>query len=114
MDTKLLLDNIQKLDRTSLPSEDVRAEFLRAAQALCSRLETPLEWVMRHTWQEVSAIVISPNTGLDHESQRILLSSNMTSILKVDQRRAREMTVDVLFTMLNSLRATLASIISTR
>ena len=56
MDTKVLLDEIRKLDRKSLPNEDVRAEVLRAAQALCSRLETPFEWVMRRTWQEVSAL----------------------------------------------------------
>ena len=56
MDTKLLLDEMRKLDRKSLPNEDVRAEVLRAAQALCNRLETPFEWVLRRIRQEVNAL----------------------------------------------------------
>jgi len=49
-----LLRSLESFDRSSLPDDDARVRVLRAAQALCQRLETPYEWVLRKTWQEVN------------------------------------------------------------
>ena len=54
LETSRLFQQLQSLDRTSLPDDDARTQALKAAQALCHRLETPFEWVQRMTWQEVS------------------------------------------------------------
>lgn len=52
--TRLLLQELQSIDQPSFSDEDSRVQILAAAQALCQRLETPFEWVIRMTWQEVS------------------------------------------------------------
>ena len=53
-DTAHLLDQLRSVNRTSLSDEDARLQVLSAARALCRRLETPYEWVLRMTWEEVS------------------------------------------------------------
>ncbi|KAL8716237.1 MAG: hypothetical protein Q9220_000142 [cf. Caloplaca sp. 1 TL-2023] len=50
--TSTILEQLQSIDQSTLPNDDVRIQILRAAQSLCHRLETPYEWIMRMTWQE--------------------------------------------------------------
>lgn len=52
--TSDLVQQLENVDQSSFPDDNSRIEVLRAAQKLCRRLETPFEWVMRMTWQEVS------------------------------------------------------------
>ncbi|KAL6718652.1 hypothetical protein ACLMJK_002886 [Lecanora helva] len=47
-----LQQQLQSINRSSFSDDVARAQILVAAQALCHRLETPLEWVQRMTWQE--------------------------------------------------------------
>ena len=54
LETTQLLEQLQSIDGTSLSDQDARVQVLAAARALCRRLETPYEWVLRMTWEEVS------------------------------------------------------------
>lgn len=57
MDSKSPAAVISSIELTHLTDLE-RKETLRAAQALCLKLEKPIETVLRIAWQNVSSVVV--------------------------------------------------------
>lgn len=75
LDINNLLKQLHSISQASLLDEDARARILKASQALCQRLETPYEWVLRMTWQEVSCSVIALPTKNNAACENIVVAA---------------------------------------